>query len=107
MSDLIISSRPEKVLHDWEQSTVEAEHVYRILTVENQKILDPFVGAGSTAIAAINLNWKFIGVDIDSRALITLRANIQKSRNNLREDGKSSDICCPSVKQSKMEQNEK
>ena len=108
MSDLIISNRSEKVLHDWEQSTVEAEHVFRILTVENQKILDPFVGAGSSAIAAINLNRKFIGIDIDPGALISLRVNIQKSKNNLLEDGKLNDTTtCSSVEQSRMEQNEK
>ena len=85
MSDLINSNRPEKVLHDWEQSTVEAEHIFRILTVENQKVLDPFVGAGSTAIVAINLNRKLIGIDIDPKALNSLRANIQKSRKTLRD----------------------
>jgi DNA modification methylase len=80
MSDLIISNRPEKVLHGWEQSNIDAEHVLKILTVENQKILDPFVGAGTTAVAAIKLNRKFLGIDIDPKVLDFVRANIQKSR---------------------------
>jgi hypothetical protein len=59
MSDLILSRRPDKVLHDWEQGINEAEHILKILTVENQKVLDPFVGAGTTAVAALKLSRRF------------------------------------------------
>jgi 16S rRNA G966 N2-methylase RsmD len=83
ISDLIISDRPKKVLHSWEQSRVDAEHVLKILTFENQRILDPFVGAGTTAVAAINLNRKFLGIDIDPNALDSVRANIQKLKNEI------------------------
>ncbi len=78
MSDLILSNKPEKILHGWEQSSIDAEHVLRILTVENQMILDPFVGMGTTAVAAIKLKRRFLGIDIDSNALNAARANIQR-----------------------------
>jgi 16S rRNA G966 N2-methylase RsmD/DNA-binding XRE family transcriptional regulator len=107
MSDLIISDRPEKVHHGWEQSKIEAEHVYKILTVENQKILDPFVGTGTTAVAAINLNRKFLGIDIDPKVMVSLRVKIQNSSKNLWEKGKSYGGQHPSEDQSEMGHNEK
>jgi adenine specific DNA methylase Mod len=37
----------------WQQSTIEAERVIKTLTVENQIVLDPFMGSGTTGIAAL------------------------------------------------------
>jgi 16S rRNA G966 N2-methylase RsmD len=82
ISDLIISHKPEKIFHSWEQSKIEAEHIFRILTVEGQQILDPFVGTGTAAVAAIKLNRRFLGIDIDPDALSSAKVNIQKSFEN-------------------------
>jgi hypothetical protein len=65
ISDLIESTAPEKVVHEWEQSTNEARHVVSRLTVENQIVFDPMMGSGTTGAAALMLNRKFIGIEID------------------------------------------
>ena len=63
--DYVESEPPDKEAHEWQQSTVEGEHVIRGLTVQNQIVLDSFMGSGTTGIPALNLNRKFIGIEID------------------------------------------
>jgi 16S rRNA G966 N2-methylase RsmD len=75
IQDVIESTPPDKSLHDWTQSTAEAEYMISKLTVENQIVLDPFVGGATTAIAALKLNRKFIGIEIEEDTF-----NIAKSR---------------------------
>lgn len=41
------------------------EDCLKLTGVENGIVLDPFMGTGTTAIAAINLNWNYIGYEID------------------------------------------
>ena len=39
----------------------------KLYTFENDIILDPFMGSGTTAIAALMVNRRFIGYDIDKQ----------------------------------------
>jgi methylase of polypeptide subunit release factors len=77
LGDLVFSLRADKLLHNWQQGSPEAEHVIKILTVENQTVLDPFLGAGTTAVSAIKLQRRFMGIDIDPNALDSVRANLE------------------------------
>ena len=74
--DYVESEPPDKEAHDWQQSTVEAEHVIKGLTVENQIIVDPFMGSGTTGISALSLNRKFVGIEIDKERFEIARAKI-------------------------------
>ena len=84
MSDFINSSPPDKILHEWIQSPVEAEHIIKNLTLKNQIILDPMMGTGTTGVAAIKLNRKFIGIEKDRVTFEIARSNIG---NNINKGG--------------------
>lgn len=85
MSDYIESRTPEKVLHEWEQSTAEAAHVIARLTVENQVVFDPLLGSGTTAIAALNLGRKFIGFEKDKEKYEIAKGRISKCCKKAKE----------------------
>ena len=63
IEDLIESQPADKTMHEWEQSTIEAEHIIKPLTVEGQTVLDSFMGSGTTVEAAIKLGRKSIGIE--------------------------------------------
>lgn len=75
--DFIQSSPPYKILHPWEQSSVEAEYLIKKFTTENSIILDPMMGTATNGVAALKLNRKFIGIDIDKETFETAEANIK------------------------------
>ena len=79
IEDLIESQPVDKTMHDWEQSTIEAEHIIRPLTVEGQIVLDPFMGYGTNGIAALKLNRKFIGIEIDREHYSRAACRLSKS----------------------------
>ena len=76
LSDVIKSDTPSKALHKWEQSPKEAAHVISRLTYEGQTVFDPMMGAGTTGAAAIQLDRKFIGIEIDSEKFELAKARI-------------------------------
>lgn len=65
IDDLIVSKPSPKHLHDWEQSTVEAEYYIQYLSEPGDWVLDPMMGSGTTGIAALNKGRKFIGIEQD------------------------------------------
>jgi site-specific DNA-methyltransferase (adenine-specific) len=50
----------------------------RLFTKEGDIVLDPFIGSGTTAAAAIQLGRKYVGVDIDERYCKLARNRVSK-----------------------------
>lgn len=59
-----------KMKHEWDHPTVKGlefiKWIILLTTKEGDTILDPFMGSGTTAVAAKMLNRNFIGCDISS-----------------------------------------
>ena len=62
-----ICMQPERIKypkHPAQKPLKLLKHIIKIASNEQDTILDPFMGVGSTGIAAIQLNRKFIGIEI-------------------------------------------
>lgn len=55
----------ERTAHPTQKSLKLMENIIKIHTNENDLIIDPFMGSGTTGVAAQSLNRKFIGVELD------------------------------------------
>jgi DNA modification methylase len=77
--DYVESKPVEKILHPWEQSTIEAEHVIKKLTIENQIVLDPLMGSGTTGIAALTLGRRFIGIEKAQEKFLIAKNRLEQS----------------------------
>ncbi|HJT83162.1 MAG TPA: DNA methyltransferase [Nitrososphaeraceae archaeon] len=86
IGDYIESAPPSKIEHDWQQSTIEAEYVIKNLTIENQTVLDPMMGSGTTGIAALNLNKRFIGIEKDQKVFLIAKKRLEKNYTRIKND---------------------
>jgi hypothetical protein len=55
--------------HPYEQGLEESIYLLQSLTYENDLIVDPFLGSGTTAVAATSLNRRFRGCDVDAHCV--------------------------------------
>lgn len=65
--------------HPWQQGVHEAEQMLSALTLSGATILDPFLGSGTTAVAAVRLGRQVIGCDIDPAHLATARHRVAEA----------------------------
>ncbi len=61
----VVSGGQEKEDHKWQQAELEAAYWIEHLTPKDGIVCDPFLGSGTTAIAANSLKRKWIGFEID------------------------------------------
>ena len=70
-----IPAQRHKTLHPTEKPEILLERIIKIGSNENDLILDPFMGSGTTGIVAKKLKRNFIGIEIDEEYF-----NIAKNR---------------------------
>lgn len=59
------SERGERNSHPTVKPIKLIEYLVKLVTPQNSVVLDPFMGSGTTGIAANNLGHKFIGIELD------------------------------------------
>ena len=68
MKNLIeITSLSKNENHPTEKPITLMETLVRLVTIEGSTILDPFSGSGSTGVACLNTNRKFLGVEMEEK----------------------------------------
>jgi site-specific DNA-methyltransferase (adenine-specific) len=67
------------------------EYLVRLVTPKNGICLDPFMGSGTTAVACINTNRRFIGIELEPEYVEIANKRIQEelSQTKLQEGGNS------------------
>lgn len=70
-------------IHLTVKPTVLLSHLIKIFTVEGAVVLDPFLGSGSTAVAAVESSRQFIGIERDEGYFEISNARIKKSIKEL------------------------
>lgn len=65
--------------HIWQQGDLVMKQIVERFSVSASVVLDPFVGSGTTGVAAITLDRVFIGADIDEQAALTARRRLDEA----------------------------
>ena len=86
-----ICMRPERLnkpKHPTQKPISILEKIIKIASNESDIVFDPFMGVGSIGVAALNLNRKFIGIELDEEYFQAAKERIEtmKSIKNIRSD---------------------
>ncbi len=78
VGDVCKSDDRDKRFHDWCQSESGMVDVVERFSQPGDVVLDPFMGSGTTGMVALQLNRKFVGVDVDSECIAVCKQRIKK-----------------------------
>ena len=70
-----------KNLHDTEKPVNLMKILIENSSAENELVLDPFMGIGSTGIACMNTNRNFIGIELDQKYFEIAKERIYKAQH--------------------------
>ena len=73
----------DKRWHKWGKGISFGKKMIEMLTGENDHILDPFMGSGTTGVAAVQLGRNFTGIEIDPKYFEIAKKRIEQAQ---RED---------------------
>lgn len=74
--DIVTDGTREKGEHEWQQSEAEAAYWISELSKPDDLVVDPFVGGGTTAVVCRDLGRRFVGSDVDEKAVQATRERL-------------------------------
>lgn len=74
--DVFVSEAADKRFHQWGQSESGTAALVQAFSRPGDLVADPFFGGGTTAVACHKLGRRFVGCDIDERAVLRARARL-------------------------------
>ncbi|MBA2749341.1 MAG: site-specific DNA-methyltransferase [Tatlockia sp.] len=77
-----ISFYEERRFHPTQKPVALIERLIKASTHENMIVLDPFMGAGSTALSCIKLNRQYIGIEKEEKFVVIAEERIAAFKNN-------------------------
>ena len=87
----------EKKVHEAQKPLDLIEHLIRLTTQKEQIVLDPFMGSGTTAVAAKSLDRKFIGFEINSGYYSDSLKRLEHTQQSHQKYRKSQSLSQPSL----------
>lgn len=76
--DVVTNDSPDKQHHHWGQGVGGFAQLVHYWAAPGDIILDPFVGGGTTGVAARGLNRRFIGIDLDPACIDITRKRLEE-----------------------------
>ncbi len=76
--DEIANADGDKDFHEWGQSVAGFERLVRSFSLPGDVVCDPFLGGGTTAVAALAQTRRFAGCDIDEAAVATAARRLEQ-----------------------------
>ena len=85
VTDYVVSPKPEKRSHAWQQNIEVATYWIEKLTYKHGVGFDPFCGGGTTAVAAKRLGRQYLTTDIDEASVAITTERLQSDTGERRD----------------------
>jgi DNA modification methylase len=81
-SIISVSNANKSGQHATQKPVTLLEYLIKTYTLENETILDNCMGSGSTGVACVNTNRKFIGIEKDDKYFEMAKSRIEQARQD-------------------------
>lgn len=84
LSNVIHAARQPSELHPTQKPVEVMEYLIEASTRQGDTVLDPFMGSGTTGVAALRMNRNFIGIEIDETYFKIAKKRIGETKEQTR-----------------------